>query len=73
MTMYGMFLPKSEVDIVHEEKRERGRGLMGMERRIREEENSSDFYVFISEENLISLVAAAETLNYENIVIFENT
>ena len=46
---------------------------MGMERRIREEENSSDFYVFISEENLISLVAAAETLNYKNIVIFENT
>ena len=37
-----------------------------MECCVREEVNSLDFYVFISEETLIRRVAAAETINTED-------
>ena len=43
---------------------EGGRGLISVERCIREEENSLWFYVANSEENLIRRVLAAETTNH---------
>ena len=42
---------------------EGGRGLISVEQCIREEENSSGFYVANSEENLIRGVSAAEIIN----------
>ena len=48
-------------------KRKEGcRGLMSVERCVREEENSLGFYVANSEENLIRGAATAETINTEN-------
>ena len=63
MTMYGALHPKSNVDRLYVKKRERGRGLISVERCIREEENTLGFYVANSEENLIRRVSAAETIN----------
>ena len=42
-----------------------------MERCVREEDNSLDFYIANSEENLIKGVAATETINTENTVTSE--
>ena len=42
-----------------------------MERCVREEHNSLNFYIANSEENLIKGVAAAETINTENTVTSE--
>ena len=66
--MYGALHPKSHVDRLYLKKKEGGRGLMSVERCVREEENSLGFYVANSEENLINGVAAAETINTEDTV-----
>ena len=63
MTMYRGLHPKSNVDRLYVKKKERGRGLISVERCIREEENSLGFYVANSEENLIRRESAAETIN----------
>ena len=63
MTMYGGLHPKSDVDRLYVKRKEGGRGLISVERCIREEENSLGFYVANSEENLIRGVSAAETIN----------
>ena len=63
MTMYGGLHPESYVDRLHVKRKEGGKGLISVERCIREEENSLWFYVANSEENLIRGVSAAETIN----------
>ena len=50
MTMYGVLYPKSDVDRLYIKRNEGGRGLMSVERCVREEENSLGFYVANSEE-----------------------
>ena len=49
-------------------KKEGGRGLIGVKRCVREEENSLGFYVANSGENLIRGVAAARTIRMEGII-----
>ena len=63
MTMYGGLHPKSDVDRLYVKRKEGGRGLISVERCIREEENSLGFYVANSEENLIRGLSAAETIS----------
>ena len=63
MTMYVGLHPKSDVDRLHVKRKVGGRGLISVERCIREEENSLGFYVANSEENLIRWVLTAETIN----------
>ena len=63
MTTYGGLHPKSDIDRLHVKRNEGGRGLISVERCIREEENSLGIYVTNSEENLIGGVSAAETIN----------
>ena len=63
--MYGALHMNSDVDRLCL-KRKGGRGLTSVEHCVREEENSLGFYVANSEENLIKGVAAAETINTEN-------
>ena len=63
MTMYGGLHPKSDVDRLYVKRKEGGRGLISVERCIREEENSLGFYVANSEENLIRGVLTVETIN----------
>ena len=67
MTMYGALHPKSDVDRLYINRKEGGRGLISVERCVREEENSFGFYVANSE-NLIREVAVAETINSEDTV-----
>ena len=69
MTIYGALQTKSDVDRLYVKRKEGGRGLMSVERCVKEEENSLGFYVASSEENLIRGVAAAETINTEDIVM----
>ena len=64
MAMYGALHLKSDVDRLYIKRKEEG--LMCVEHCVREEENSLGFYVANSEENLIKGVAAAETINTEN-------
>ena len=63
MRMYGGLHLKSDVDRLYAKRKEGGRGLISVEKCIREEENSLGFYVSNSEENLIRGVSAAETIN----------
>ena len=63
MTMYGGLHPKSDVDRLYVKRKEGGRGLISVERCIREEENSLGFCVANPEGNLIRGVSAAETIN----------
>ena len=63
MTMCGGLHPKSDVDRLHVKRKEGSRGLISVERCIIEEENSLGLYVANSEENLIRVVYAAETIN----------
>ena len=63
MTMYGGLHPKSDVDRFYVKRKVGGRGLISVKRCIGEEENSLEFYVGNSEENLIRGVLAAETIN----------
>ena len=70
--MYGGLHPKSDVDRLYVKRKEGGRGLIRVERCIREEENSLRFYVTNSEENLIRGVSAAGIINTrENITSVE--
>ena len=62
MTMYGGLHPKSDVDRLYVKRKEGGRGLISVERCIREEENSLGFYVANSEENPTGGVSTAEQL-----------
>ena len=62
MTMYGGLHPKSDVDRLYMKRKEGGRGLIGVERCVREEENSLGFYVANSGENLIRGVGTAGQL-----------
>ena len=52
-----------DVDRLYVKRKVGGRGLISVERCIREEENSLRFYVANSEENLIRGVSTAETIN----------
>ena len=63
MTMYGGLHPKSDADRLHVKRKDGSRGLISVERCIREEENSLGFYVANSEENLIRGVSTAEAIN----------
>ena len=63
MMMYGGLHPKSDIDRLYVKRKEVDRGLLSVERCIREEENSLGFYVANSEENLIRGVLTAETIN----------
>ena len=63
MTMYGGLHPKSNLDGLYVKRKEGDRGLISVEQRIREEENSLWFYVGNQEENLVREVLAAETIN----------
>ena len=60
--------PKSDVDRLYIKRRERGRGLMSVERCVRKEKNSLGFYVATSSEYLIRGIAATETINTEDTV-----
>ena len=73
MTMHGGLHPNSDVDRLYVKRKEGGRGLISVERCIREEENSLGFYVANSEENLIRGVLAAETINTRENVEFYTT
>ena len=61
--MYGGLHPKSDVDRLCVKRKEAGRGLISVERCIREGENSLGFCVANSEENLIRGVLSADTIN----------
>ena len=63
MTVYGGLHPKSNVDGLYVKRKEGCRGLISVERCIREKENSLGFYVANLEENLIRGVSAAEKIN----------
>ena len=68
-TMYGALHPKSDMGRLYVKRKEGGRGLMSVERCVKEEENSLGFYVANSEESLIRGVAATETINTEDTVM----
>ena len=72
MTMYGALHPKSDMDRVYMKRKEGGRGLIGVERCVREEENSLGFYVANSREDLIRGVTAAEAIRTEGIITSGN-
>ena len=57
------------VVILYVKRKEGGRGVMSVERCVREERNSLGFYVANSEEILIRGVAAADTVSTENTVM----
>ena len=63
MTMYGGLHSKRDVDRLYVKREEEGRALISVEHCIREEENSLEFYVANSKENLIRGVSAVETTN----------
>ena len=72
MTTYGGLHPKSDVDRLYVKRKEGSRGLISVERCIREEENILGFYVANLEENLIIGVSAVEKINTrENITSAE--
>ena len=63
MKMYGWLHPKTDVDRLYVKRKEGDKGLISVERCIREEENSLGFYAANSEENLVRGVSAAEIIN----------
>ena len=69
MTMYGALHPKSNVERLYIKRKEGGRCLISVERSVREGQNSLDFYVANSKENLLKGVAAAETISTEDTVL----
>ena len=69
--MYGALHPKSNVERLYIKRKEGGRCLISVERSVREGQNSLDFYVANSKENLLKGVAAAETINTEDTVLSE--
>ena len=62
--MHGQWL-YSDI-VLYMKRKEVGRGLVSLERSVREEGNSLGFYVANSEEKLIRGVAAAETITTED-------
>ena len=68
MTMYGALHLKRDVDRLYMKSKEGGRGLIGVERCLREEENSLGFYVANSGENLIRGGATTGTIRTEGII-----
>lgn len=72
MRMYGALHRKSDVDRLYTKRNKGGRVLICLERCVREEENSLDFYVANSDENLIKGVPAAKTINTEDTAQVEN-
>ena len=69
MTLYVALHRKSDVDRLYIKRKEGGRSLMSVERCVREEENSLDFYVANSEENLIRGAGNAVAINTEDTVV----
>ena len=67
--MYGGLHLKSDVDRLYVKRKEGGRGLISVERCIREEENSLGSYVANSEENLIRGIWTSETINTRETII----
>ena len=63
MTLYGGLHPKNDIGRLYVKRKKGGRGLISVEQCIREEENSSEFYVANLKENLIRGISAAETIN----------
>ena len=63
MTMYGAFHPKSDVDRLYVKRKEGGRGLISVERCVKEEENSLKLYISNSEEKLVKGVAKFDKLD----------
>ena len=55
MTMYGAFHPKSDVNRLYVKRKEGGRGLISVERCVKEEENSLKIYISNSEEKLVKV------------------
>ena len=68
LTMYGAFHPKSDVDRLYVKRKKGGRGLISVERCVKEEENSLKLYVAKSEEKLIKGVAQFEKLQESDLV-----
>ena len=68
MATYGVLHPKSDVDRLYIERKEGGKGLMNVERCVREEENTCCIYAANSEEKLIRRVTVAATIKTENTV-----
>ena len=68
MTKYGALHPESDVTTLCIKRKEGSRGLIGVERCVREEENSLGYYVANSGENLIRGVAAAGTIRIAGII-----
>ena len=67
--MYGALHPKSDMDRLYVRRKGGGRGLISMERCVKEEKNSLGVYDANSEENLLRGVAAADTFNTEDTVM----
>ena len=63
MTMYGAFHPKSDVDRLYVKRKEGGRGLISVERCVKEEENILKLYISNSEEKLVKGIAKFEKLD----------
>ena len=68
MAMYGGLHPESDVDRLCMERKEGDRGLIGVERCVREEKNSLGYCVANLGENLIRGVAAAGTIKMEGMI-----
>ena len=65
MTMSRGLHPKRDVDRLYVKRKQGGRGLISVERCIREEENSLRFYVANSEENLIRGVLTVTSVEFK--------
>ena len=63
MTLYEGLHAKCDIDRLYVKRKEGGRGLISVERCIREVENGLGFYVANSKENLIRGILANETIN----------
>ena len=68
MTKYGALHPKSDVNRICMKRKEGSRGLIGVERCVREKQNSLDYYGANSGENLVKGVAASGTIRIEGII-----
>ncbi|XP_047484939.1 uncharacterized protein LOC125036390 [Penaeus chinensis] len=63
ITMYGAFHPKSDVDRLYVKRRDGGRGLISIERCVKDEESTLKVYVSKSQEKLLKGVAKFEELD----------
>ena len=62
MKMYGVLHPKSDVDRLYIKRKKGGRGLMRVERCVREEENGLGFYIANSEKKPHQLLQLRESI-----------